>query len=147
MLIRFVELSDLLNGLLEVLNELADTSQLTLEQAKRAILSIRSRGNKYIVVAIKDDVVIGTGSIIIEEKLIHNHGFVGHIEDVVVSEKYRGENVGREIIKWLVDFAKTMDAYKVILSCAEHNVVFYEKCGFHSNCITMRKDLDARIPI
>jgi GNAT superfamily N-acetyltransferase len=147
MLIRFVELSDLSSGLLEVLNELADTSQLTLEQAKKAILSIRSRGNKYIVVAIKDDVVIGTGSIIIEEKLIHNYGVVGHIEDIVVSAEHRGENVGREIVMWLVNFAQIMDAYKVILSCAEHNVKFYEKCGFHVNCITMRKDLNASIPI
>lgn len=142
MFIRFVELSDLSSGLLEVLNELADTSQLTLEQAKKTILSIRSRGNKYIAVAIKDNIVIGTGSIILEEKLIHNHGLVGHIEDVIVTEKFRGENVGREIIEYLVRLAKIMGAYKVILSCTDNNVQFYEKCGFHSNCITMRKDLE-----
>lgn len=141
MLIRFVELSDLTNGLLEVLNELADTSRLTLEQAKTAIMSIKSKGNKHIFVAIQDDVVIGTGSIILEEKLIHNHGVVAHIEDVVVKKEYRGTNIGREIINRLVNFAKLMGAYKVILSCAEHNVSFYEKCGFYSNCITMRKDL------
>ena len=39
--------------------------------------------------------IIGTLTILIEQKVIHNMGKVGHIEDVVIDNKYRGRGLGK----------------------------------------------------
>ena len=39
--------------------------------------------------------IIATGTLFFEQKLIHNFGTVAHIEDVVVSRRYRKQNYGK----------------------------------------------------
>ena len=67
---------------------------------------------------------------------------MGHIEDVVVDTTYRGYGLGKKIIGVLVDHAKKMGCYKVILDCSNKNVGFYEKCGFVQHEVEMRLYLD-----
>ena len=74
--------------------------------------------------------IIGAGSVIIESKFVRNLGLCGHIEDIVVDKSYRGKNLGRRLIELLKLVSQANGCYKVILDCAEHNVAFYEKCGF-----------------
>lgn len=81
--------------------------------------------------------IIAAGTIIIEQKLIHNCGKVGHIEDVVVDEKYRGQYLGKQIVEYLVEFGKKEGCYKVILDCDEKYKEFYEKTGFEKKNIQM----------
>jgi glucosamine-phosphate N-acetyltransferase len=71
--------------------------------------------------------VIGSGSLIIEKKFIRQLGTAGHIEDIVVSEGYRGRNLGKSMIELLKKLAEVNNCYKVILDCGQHNVGFYEK--------------------
>lgn len=84
------------------------------------------------------EIIVGMSSIFIEPKLIHNCSCVGHIEDVVVDEKYRKMNVGKLMIDELVNYAKQKGAYKVILDCDEDKIVFYNKCGFYKSSVQMR---------
>jgi len=88
-----------------------------------------------------DGIVAGTATLYILEKLIHSGGKVGIVEDVAVSEYARGLGLGKLLIDTLVEQAKKQNCYKVVLSCAEHNVAFYEKCDFHKHEVTMRKDI------
>ena len=74
--------------------------------------------------------VIGTGSLVIERKFTRELGICGHIEDIVVSEAYRGKNLGRRLIEVLKALAQANQCYKVILDCAQTNIEFYKKCGF-----------------
>ena len=46
------------------------------------------------------------------------------------------------IIQILIDLGKKAGAYKVILSAAEKNVGFYEKCGLERKSVTMALYLD-----
>lgn len=89
----------------------------------------------YIVVIKIDNVIIGAGSLYKLYKL-HNNP-VGQIEDVMITEKYRGKGYGKQIIDHLVDIGKK-DCYKVILNCLDKNIGFYEKCGFHKHGNEMR---------
>lgn len=41
--------------------------------------------------------LIGSGKIIFEDKFIYNISCVGHIEDIIVSEKYRNNGIGKKI--------------------------------------------------
>ena len=96
----------------------------------------------HVIVVVDNDMVIGTGSIFIEQKFLRAGGIVGHIEDVVVDKTTRSTGVGRRITDHLVDIAKSNSCYKVILNCSDHNVGFYDKCGFHLSGNEMRVDID-----
>lgn len=88
-----------------------------------------------------DGAIMGTATLYVLEKLIHSGGKVGLIEDVAVSEEARGLGLGRLLIETLTEHADKQGCYKVVLSCSEDNVAFYEKCDFYRHEVTMRKDL------
>jgi glucosamine-phosphate N-acetyltransferase len=81
--------------------------------------------------------IVGTGTIIIEPKLIRATKSVGHIEEIVVHPKFRGIGISSQIINLLKDYAITKDCYKIILSCEENLSKVYEKCGFKQKGIQM----------
>ena len=89
----------------------------------------------------KEGKIEGSASVFIENKLLHCGSKVGHIEDVVVNKNKRLKGVGKLLIESCVDYSKRKGCYKVILDCAEHNIAFYESCGFSVSCSCMRVDL------
>lgn len=97
---------------------------------------------KYPFILMVDGEPVGHGAVIIEEKPSYGGSRAGYLEDIVIDERYRGEGYGRQIIDALVSHARHLGCRKVNLSCAEHNVGFYEKCGFHRHEVTMRMDLE-----
>ena len=80
--------------------------------------------------------IVGSGTVFCERKFIRGNGIVGHIEDIVVHKDARGLKLGWIIIEALKHVGNQVGCYKVILDCEEHNVKFYEKCGF------MRKEVE-----
>lgn len=74
--------------------------------------------------------IIGSSTIFIETKIIHNFGRVAHIEDVIVHNEYRGHGLGKLLLDKCIEIAKLEGCYKIILDCSDNNCKFYEKCGF-----------------
>lgn len=87
------------------------------------------------------ELILAAGTLLLEQKFIHEGSLVGHIEDVVVAEKARGLGLGKQIVEHLVNRAKDLGAYKVILDTKEDTVGFYNKMGFHKHEVQMRIDL------
>jgi len=85
--------------------------------------------------------IVGTATLLVENKLLHYGSRVGHIEDVVVNKHKRLKGVGRELIEKCVEHAKYTQCYKIILDCSDDNVPFYESCGFRVAERCMRLDL------
>jgi glucosamine-phosphate N-acetyltransferase len=83
--------------------------------------------------------IVGYGSIIYETKI--RGGIAGHIEDIVIDDRYRGKGYGKFIIDYLIEDARNYNCYKISLSCKEHNVSFYKKCGFNQDGFTMQIQL------
>jgi glucosamine-phosphate N-acetyltransferase len=83
--------------------------------------------------------IVASATIFVEQKLIHNMGKVGHIEDVVVSSGLRGNGLGKLIVNRCIDYANDQGCYKCILDCSEKNVAFYKKCneGFQVKGVEM----------
>ena len=96
--------------------------------------------NNFSFVYIKSNYIVGYGSVTIEMKI--RGGKLGHIEDIVVHNDYRGKGLGKEIINHLTQYAKKSNCYKVSLSCKDQNVKFYQKCGFEISGITMNKFIE-----
>jgi len=84
-----------------------------------------------------DGLICGTATLFIEQKFIHNMGKVGHIEDVIISDKYRGYGFGKNLIKFLIERGKNLECYKLVLTCNNNVKNFYTKCGFNDSGINM----------
>jgi glucosamine-phosphate N-acetyltransferase len=95
-----------------------------------------------IYVAYTNNKIVGTITLLVEPKIIHNAGKVGHIEDVVVHTKYRKKGIGKLLIDHVKIVAKEKECYKIILDCDEHNIGFYEKSGFKTKGVCMRFDIN-----
>ncbi len=89
----------------------------------------------------EDDHLVGTLSLLIEHKFIHNGGLAGHIEDVAVRSDCKGRGIGQALVKHAVEECRKQGCYKVSLNCTERLVGFYGKSGFHKTGVYMRLDL------
>ena len=81
--------------------------------------------------------IIGTITVLIENKFVHNLGKVCHIEDVVIDSNYRGLGLGKILIEKAIQISKIHSCYKTILNCSKSNIGFYEKCGLSQNSVQM----------
>lgn len=101
---------------------------------------IHSLNNLHQIWVIEDIItnkIICTGTLFIEQKIIHDMGKVGHIEDIVVDSNNRNEGIGKEMILHLKKEAEKENCYKIILNCNEHNEGFYKRCGLNKKGIQM----------
>jgi len=142
--VREISSKDLLRGFFETLLNLAEVGRIREDQenAKKILREITSYPFCKIFVAVKNDgEIVGSNTLLIEQKFIHNGGKVGHIEDVVTKKGYEGLGIGTALVGESLRFARRMKCYKVILDCSEENVPFYKKIGFNEHGISMRYDL------
>ena len=121
---NIIEFLAVLNTLTNVYND-EDELKFMIQNFKKYILELPT--NIHIFVVVVDSIIIGSGTIIIEQKIIHGFGKVGHIEDIVISNEYQGQGLGRKLIDFLILQAKENNCYKVILGCSDDKVDFYKK--------------------
>jgi len=127
---RKVNKYDILKGHLNLYTQLTkiDPSHISKTDYENFINSLSDDHIIYVVES--KNKIIGTITILIEQKLIHDMGKVAHIEDVVVDTNYRGYDIGTTLIKMAVEHAREQKCYKIILDCSETLKQFYGKCGF-----------------
>jgi len=140
LIIRKIIESDLENGFLESLDNLRQTSSLEQNSVRNILKKILESENHIIHVAELNGKIVGSTTLLIEQKFIHEGGFVGHIEDVVVNKEFEGQGIGMKLVLSLLDVAKEKKCYKTILNCEDKLVPFYEKIGFKQKSIEMRFD-------
>ena len=140
LIIRKILESDLENGFLESLDNLTQASDLDLNVAKKILRKILDDENHIIHVAEMDGMIVGSTTLLIEQKFIHKGGLVGHIEDVVVKKEFQGQDIGMKLVKSLLDVAKQKSCYKTILNCKDNLKPYYAKMGFKPATNEMRFD-------
>ena len=139
-IIREVEEDDLKNGFLESLDFLRKASDIDKNKAKEILKKIKQNPNHIIHVAVDDNKIVGSTTLFIEQKFIHDGGLVGHIEDVVVRKDYEGKGIGIKLVTSMLERAKEKNCYKTILDCKDSLKPFYEKMGFKQATNQMRYD-------
>ena len=101
----------------------------SLRRAKENINLFNNDNVKTLVVEYNGK-IIGTGKIYVENKIHNNLKNVGHIEDMIIDEDFRKNNVGTLILKRLIEIGRDNNCYKIILDCHPEVSSFYEKNGF-----------------
>jgi len=138
-IIRECTALDLSNGFLATLANLADVD-MTTEEAREVFRS-RLRNGIRTYVALAGDQIVGTVTLLVERKFIHRGGLVGHIEDVAAHPDYQNRGIASALVRHATEEARRLGCYKVILSCFDRLVPFYERLGFRRHDTGMRIDL------
>ena len=128
-------------GFLETLGNLSPVGEIDLDTQKQLLSAVRAQGGHVYVSRIPENSIIGTITLLVEQKFIHCGGKVGHIEDVVTRKGYERLGIGGSLVRRTLDEAKKFGCYKVILDCSDSNMSFYEKFGFYRTENCMRIDL------
>tara|TARA_B110001450_G_C17554783_1_gene454193 strand:+ start:47 stop:469 length:423 start_codon:yes stop_codon:yes gene_type:complete len=116
------------NSVHYLLQQLTEVGEYNTDNFSQFITTLPS--NIHIICMCNTQGVIGVGTIIIEQKIIHSFSKVGHIEDVVIDSEYKGQGYGKQLIGYLTYLGKQQKCYKVILDCSPELRGFYEKCGY-----------------
>ncbi len=143
-LVHDVVQKDNVLALLSQLTRVTDKNnkEITTDEYKSFFSNIPNNHLIYVLYSEKNEIseneeLIGLGTLFIEKKLIHGGKSVGHIEDIVIDHKFRGKSYGKKMIDFLIQKARELKCYKVILNCDEKNVGFYERLGFKQKNVEM----------
>ncbi|KAI1726157.1 acetyltransferase (GNAT) family domain-containing protein [Ditylenchus destructor] len=129
--LRLLELVDYDKGFVELLAQLTAVGTISRETFEERFRSMAKTGLYYVIV-IEDlgvKKIVGTATLVLEYKFIHECGRRGRIEDVVVDESARGKSFGKLLNRCLVKLAKYFGVYKLSLECKDNLIKFYEQFG------------------
>ncbi len=120
------------------LANLTTVSPMAAEKAVQLLQEINNQWS-HIYVAIHDDgKIVGTITLVVEQKFLRDGALAGHLEDVAVREGYEWQGIGGWLVAHAVSQAKQLWCYKVILDCNEKLLGFYAKYGFQAKEICMK---------
>ncbi len=128
---RRLEKEDYDKNYLELLKQLTAVGDISREKYETAFDKM---GAQVWVVEFEGK-IIASVSLLLEQKIIHECGIVGHLEDVVVDRDYRKYGLGKFIIERIIKIARERGCYKLIGDCKSELLGFYEKNGFESKCV------------
>lgn len=137
MIIRKLQLNDYNINYFNLLNQLSESPYPNENEFNLFISNLND--NHQIFVLLDDSLknYLGTCSIFIESKLIHNISKIAHLEDLIINDKYRNLGYGKLLLEYIINYAKQFNCYKIILNCNFDKQIFYEKCGFQNNGLQM----------
>ncbi|KIW09245.1 uncharacterized protein PV09_00169 [Verruconis gallopava] len=147
-IIRPLQRGDYARGFLDVLRVLTTVGDISLEAWNKRYDWMEQRSGEYFVLCVVDtsreeaNCIVGTGTVLVERKFIHELGAVGHIEDIAVAKDQQGKKLGLRIIQALDFVAESVGCYKTILDCSEANEGFYIKCNFRRAGLEMARYYD-----
>ena len=140
LIFRNIEYDDFDKGYMDLMFEFTNYHNQITKQKFINFIDMQKNYKTIIIYSEIEKRIIGAGTIIIVHK-IHNNP-IGQIEDVIISEKYRKNGFGKQIIEKLIDIGKNeCKCYKIILNCLEKNIKFYENCGFINVGVEMKYNI------
>jgi glucosamine-phosphate N-acetyltransferase len=125
---RKLEESDYHKNYLQLLSQLTQVGNITPVDFSKILGKIQSQ--IWVFEDSQANKIVASASILLEQKIIHCGGIVAHLEDVVVDEAYRGNQLGQKLIANIVEKARESGAYKIIADCKPELLSFYSKNGF-----------------
>ncbi len=127
--IRKLNKKDFAKGFFESLDNLFKVG-LTIKQAEKIFSKTSANPVYNVFVAETENKIVGTATLLIEQKFLLRGAKFGYIEDVAVRKGFEGRGIGTLLIRTAVKKAKELGCLRVRLTTEDKNVIFYRKCGF-----------------
>ncbi|KUI60845.1 Glucosamine 6-phosphate N-acetyltransferase [Cytospora mali] len=144
--IRPLQKADFRKGYLDCLRVLTWVGDVTEEEWNERYEEMeQAKGTYYLLAVEHENRIVGTGSLIVERKFIHNRGLVGHVEEIAIAKELQGKGLGLKMIQALDSIGKSVGCYKNILNCGPKNEPFYVKCGYHNSGTEMSRYFEEAI--
>ena len=93
--------------------------------------------NSEIYVACINDQIVGSITVIYEQKFIHKLSVYAHIEDVIVDEKNRHMKIGTQLLAYVKQICKEKGCFKCLLVCNDDVKKFYLQNDFEERGLNM----------
>ncbi|CAB3365265.1 Hypothetical predicted protein [Cloeon dipterum] len=146
LLVRPLSSDDYDKGFIQLLSQLTKGGDVSRQDFLDRFASMKRCANTYYVTVIEDTHlgrVIGSATLVVEQKFIRNCALRGKLEDVVVNDSYRGKQLGKLIISTISLLAEELGCYKISLDCKDQLVPFYTSLGYlreegNANSMTIR---------
>jgi glucosamine-phosphate N-acetyltransferase len=133
LVMRPLSIVDCNRGFVQLLSQLTDIGDLCKDKFIQRFRSMKVCPGTYYTVVIEDkrnDQIVGSATLVVEQKFIHAAAIRGRVEDVVVSEICRGKQLGKLLVETLILLGRHLGVYKISLECKDDNTKFYESLGF-----------------
>ena len=128
----------LCDQLIELYNNFGENNELNYENCKIILKNILTNNNHNIFLYIdSSNNILGALTLLVEQKFIHNGKCAAHIEDFVVKQEFRGQNIGKDLIHHAINYAKEHNCYKIILDTNSKLEKYYASYGFINKGTTM----------
>jgi len=114
-----------------------DPNKISISDFNEFVESLNDTHMIYVIEDLENKIIIGTITILIEKKIIHNLGIVLHIEDLVIHKDYRKRGLANKLLELVKGISKEYKVYKIILDCSNDLEPFYRKNGFEKKNIQM----------
>jgi GNAT superfamily N-acetyltransferase len=114
------------------------------ESYLKAFEEIDADKNNELIVAENDGKIIGTLQITFTPSISFQGGKRATVESVRVDEKYRGQGIGKEMMKWVIERAKKENCISMQLTTNSERTDahrFYENLGFERSHLGMKLKL------
>ena len=118
------------NEIINLYNNFNKINKKILDFKNLKSLIERLPKNHNIFLYLINNIIVGGITLIIEEKIIHSGGKVGHIEDFVVLDIYRNKGIGSLLYNYVKILCEQNKCYKMILDCNLILENYYIKKGF-----------------
>ena len=109
---------------------------LDIRSAESVLDKMQLYPNYSLYVATVDKQIVGSFAMLIMDNLAHMGAPSAIVEDVVVHSKWRGQGIGRLMIRYAMEKAREEKCYKLSLSCninRDRAHRFYESLGFEKH--------------
>ena len=105
MFFRKLNSDDYSNEYFNLLSQLTEVNpdKITRDMFSKFIDNLHE--NHQIIVIERDNRIVASGTLLIENKLIHGISKVCHIEDIVVDKNFRGLGLGKDLINYLTEIS------------------------------------------
>ena len=134
LILRSLKIDDFERDYLKLLEQLTVVGDdVNKEKFKDRFHQMKSCLNSYYILIIEDlstNKIVGSTTLVNEQKFIRHASSRGRIEDVVVDDKYRGKKLGKLLLDFAVALSKVVGCYKVSLECKDQLKNFYQQFGF-----------------
>ena len=109
------------------LSDIKEMQELVVEEVKKGTILFRSSDEmstniRSYIIAKKDDEIVGFGA-------LHFHAYdLGELRSLIVSEKCRGEGIGKGMVNTMLEEGKALHVKKIFTLTYQQS--FFESIGF-----------------